>query len=235
MATPIVDDILARGRLPIVAGGTGLYIDHLLAGRTFAPYEEDGQLRAALQRRAAEEGLDGLRAQLRQVDPESAARLHPNDEKRILRALEVFLSTGKPLSQHNRDSQNLPPRYRALTLRLDFAHRATLWQRIDRRVDEMMERGLEGEVRSLLDSGLDSGCTAMQAIGYKELAAALRSGLPLAPAVEEVKLRSRQYSKRQRTWFARNREARLLLWENIPDISAAVEISTQLAMEAGVR
>ena len=235
MATPIVDHILARGRVPIVAGGTGLYLDHLVAGRQFAPFPEDGRLRARLQQRAAQEGLDQLRAELALADPDSAARLHPHDEKRILRALEVWLATGKTLTRHNQDSQALPPRYRTLTLRLDFQNRETLWERINRRVDDMMERGLADEVRLLLDSGLNPHCTAMQAIGYKELAAALQTGSPLQPAVELVKLRSRQYSKRQRTWFARNRDAHVLLWENIPDISAAVEISTQLAMDFGVR
>ena len=109
-AVPVVDDILSRGKLPIVAGGTGLYIDHLVAGRQFAPFPADSGLREALQRRAETEGLPALMEELRRVDPAAAQRLHPNDAKRIIRALEVYLATGKPLSQHDRESQAIPHR-----------------------------------------------------------------------------------------------------------------------------
>ena len=234
-AVPIVDGILARGKLPIIAGGTGLYIDHLVAGRQFAPFQPDSGLRPQLQARAREEGLPALYAQLAQVDPDAAGNIHPNDEKRIIRALEVFLSTGKPLSQHDRESRALPSRYTPLTIALNFAQRPHLWERIDRRVDQMMAQGLEGEVRALLESGIPPDCTAMQAIGYKELAAAIRSGRPAADGAEEVKLRSRQYAKRQLTWFRRNRDARWFEWEKIPDFSAALSFSTELIREAGLQ
>ncbi len=234
-AVPIVDGILARGKLPIIAGGTGLYIDHLVAGRQFAPFQPDSGLRPQLQARAREEGLPALYAQLAQVDPDAAGSIHPNDEKRIIRALEVFLSTGKPLSQHDRESRALPSRYTPLTIALNFAQRPHLWERIDRRVDQMMAQGLEGEVRALLESGIPPDCTAMQAIGYKELAAAIRSGLPVQSGAEEVKLRSRQYAKRQLTWFRRNRDARWFEWEKIPDFSAALSFSTELIREAGLQ
>ena len=234
-AVPIVDGILARGKLPIIAGGTGLYIDHLVAGRQFAPFQPDSGLRPQLQARAREEGLPALYAQLAQVDPGAAGNIHPNDEKRIIRALEVFLSTGKPLSQHDRESRALPSRYTPLTIALSFAQRPHLWERIDRRVDQMMAQGLEGEVRALLESGIPPDCTAMQAIGYKELAAAIRSGLPVQSGAEEVKLRSRQYAKRQLTWFRRNRDARWFEWEKIPDFSAALSFSTELIREAGLQ
>ena len=129
-AIPVMDDILARGKLPIVAGGTGLYIDHLMAGREFAPFAPDtAGVRQQLQRQAREEGLEPLRDKLAQVDPESAQRLHPNDEKRIIRALEVYLTTGTTISQHNRESQAIPPRYHPLTIGLDFQERPHLWQR----------------------------------------------------------------------------------------------------------
>ena len=234
-AVPIVDGILARGKLPIIAGGTGLYIDHLVAGRQFAPFQPDSGLRPQLQARARQEGLPALYAQLAQVDPDAAGIIHPNDEKRIIRALEVFLSTGKPLSQHDRESRALPSRYTPLTIALNFAQRPHLWERIDRRVDQMMAQGLEGEVRALLESGIPPDCTAMQAIGYKELAAAIRSGLPVQSGAEEVKLRSRQYAKRQLTWFRRNRDARWFEWEKIPDFSAALSFSTELIREAGLQ
>lgn len=234
-AVPVVDGILARGRLPIVAGGTGLYIDHLVAGRRFAPFEADSGLRESLQARARAEGLPALRAELERADPEAAARIHPNDEKRTIRALEVFLATGKPISQHDRESRTLPDRYTPLTIALNFQERPWLWERIDRRVDEMMDRGLEREVRGLLASGVPGDCTAMQAIGYKELAAAILEGRPVDQGAEEVKLRSRQYAKRQLTWFRRNRQAYWYNWEKIPDLSAAAVFSTELVRESGLR
>ena len=169
------------------------------------------------------------------MDPDAAGSIHPNDEKRIIRALEVFLSTGKPLSQHDRESRALPNRYTPLTIALNFAQRPHLWERIDRRVDQMMAQGLEGEVRALLESGIPPDCTAMQAIGYKELAAAIRSGRPAADGAEEVKLRSRQYAKRQLTWFRRSRDAHWFEWEKIPDFSAALSFSTELIRDAGLQ
>ncbi len=235
MAVPIVDDILARGKLPIIAGGTGLYVDHLIAGRQFAPFPQHSGLREALQQRVRAEGLPALRCELAQVDPEAAQRLHPNDEKRIIRALEVYHSTGKTISQHNRESAALPNRYTPLTLALNYRERPWLWARIDQRVDEMMARGLEGEVRGLLDSGVPLSATSMQAIGYKEMAAALLEGRPVREGAEEIKLRSRQYAKRQLTWFRRNAQAHWLLWEERPDFSSALQNATNLILASGLQ
>lgn len=234
-AVPVVDDILARGKLPIVAGGTGLYIDHLIAGRQFAPFEADSGLRERLQARVRAEGLPALRDELERVDPEAAARIHPNDEKRTVRALEVWMSTGKTITQFDAESRALPDRYAPLTIALNFMERPCLWERIGRRVDEMMERGLEGEVRDLLASGVPHGCTAMQAIGYKELAAAILEGRPILEGVEEVKLRSRQYAKRQLTWFRRNKAAHWYEWEKFPNFSAALDFSTELVTASGLQ
>jgi len=234
-AVPIVDDILAGGKLPIVAGGTGLYIDHLVAGRQFAPFAADSGLRQALQDRVRAEGLPVLRRELERVDPDAARRIHPNDEKRTVRALEVFLSTGRTITQHDADSRALPSRYTPLTIALNFQERPWLWERIDRRVDEMIERGLEREVRQLLSSGVSPGCTAMQAIGYKELAAAISAGRPVSEGAQEVKLRSRQYAKRQLTWFRRNKDAHWYNWEKIPNFSAALAFSTKLVQECGLQ
>ena len=136
-AVPIVDGILARGRLPIVAGGTGLYIDNLIAGRQFAPFAADSGLRETLQNRVRTEGLPALREELERVDPEAARRIHPNDEKRTVRALEVYLSTGRTITQHDRESRETPNRYTPLTIALNFKERPWLWERIDRRVDEI--------------------------------------------------------------------------------------------------
>ena len=234
MAAAAVDSVLARGRLPILAGGTGLYIDSLLSGRTFAAFDEASPLRAQLEARYAREGGPALLRELAQADPDTAARLHPNDAKRIVRALEVWLTTGRTITQHNRDTAALPPRYRALTLTLDFQRREDMWARIDRRVDRMMAAGLAEEVRALLDSGVPERCTAMQAIGYKEMAAALRTGGDTAAAAEEIKLRSRQYSKRQRTWFRRNPQARPIFWGPEPDFADVLQRSTAFLEEFGI-
>ena len=234
MAAKCVDDILSRGRLPILAGGTGLYIDSLLSGRTFAPFQPDSPLRGQLEEQLRREGGAAMLSRLAQVDPDSAARLHPNDEKRIIRALEVYQSTGKTITQHNLETQAIPPRYDALTLALAFERREDMWSRIDRRVDQMMDQGLVAEVQGLLDSGVPAKCTAMQAIGYKEMAAALLSGGDVRSAAEEIQLRSRQYAKRQLTWFRRNKAARWLLWGREPDFEAALQTSTEYMEEFGL-
>ncbi len=234
MAAACVDDVLSRGRLPILAGGTGLYIDSLLSGRTFAAFDGASPLRAELEERCDKEGGAALLAELARVDPESAARLHPNDAKRIVRALEVWLTTGKTITQHNAETRALPLRYDALTLTLDFERREDMWDRIDRRVDRMMEAGLAEEVRTLLGGGVPTRCTAMQAIGYKEMAAAIRGDGDLRAAAEEIKLRSRQYAKRQRTWFRRNLEAKKLFWGPVPVFADVLQRSTAYLEEFGI-
>ena len=233
-AAACVDGILSRGRLPILAGGTGLYIDSLLSGRSFAPFDPDSGLRRELEERFDREGGAAMLEALARVDPESAGRLHPNDKKRIVRALEVWRSTGKTISQHNRETRALPPRYEALKLGLAFRRREDMWTRIDRRVDEMMEAGLAEEVRRLLNRGVPRRCTAMQAIGYKELAAALEGDGDIARAAEEIKLRSRQYAKRQLTWFGRDSAVRWHRWESCPDFDGALRFSTENMEEFGI-
>ena len=234
MAARCVENVLSRGRRPILAGGTGLYIDSLLSGRTFAAFDGRGSLREELETRFAREGGQALLTELAQVDPDAAARLHPNDAKRIIRALEVWRTTGKTITRHNEETRALPPRYSALTLTLDFERREDMWERIDRRVDRMMADGLAEEVRALLDSGVPERCTAMQAIGYKEMACALRGDGDVRAAAEEIKLRSRQYAKRQRTWFRRNREAKSLLWGPVPNFEDVLHRSTAFLEEIGI-
>ena len=234
LAAACVDGILARGKLPIVAGGTGLYIDSLLSGRTFARFDPDSPLRRELEEELARRGGAALLEELARADPDTAARLHPNDGKRIVRALEVYRSTGTTLTEHNAMTRSLPPRYDALTLTLAFQRREDMWARIDRRVDQMMAGGLVDEVRALLDSGVPDRCTAMQAIGYKEMAAALRGDGDTARAAEEIKLRSRQYAKRQLTWFRRNGDARWIRWETRPNFAAALQTSTEYMEEFGI-
>ena len=234
MAARCVDDILARGKLPIIAGGTGLYIDSLLSGRTFSAFSPESPMRGELEGRIRAEGGAALLEELAKVDPESAARLHPNDEKRIVRALEVYLTTGKTITQHNADTLAIPPRYAALTLNLSYEDRADMWSRIDRRVDVMMEQGLVEEVRALLGSGVPEKCTAMQAIGYKEMVQAIRVTGDYAAGAEEIKLRSRQYAKRQLTWFKRNTAARQIVWGHEPNFADALRRSTEYMEEFGI-
>ena len=202
MAAPIVDDIVARGKVAIIAGGTGLYMDSLIRGNDFAPFPSTG-VRERLEAETDEIGLPAMRNRLREIDPETAGRVF--DRKRILRALEVYLETGETITEHNRKTQLIPPRYTPLWLGLDFSDRGELYRRIDRRVDLMLEMGLLAEIRGLLDSGIPEKCTAMQAIGYKEFVNALEGRETVQQAAEEVKKASRHYAKRQLTWFRRNR------------------------------
>ena len=202
MASPIVDDIVARGKTAIIAGGTGLYMDSLIKGNSFAPFPSTG-VRERLEAQADEVGMDYMTDRLRRVDPEAAARIR--DRKRILRALEVFLETGETITEHNRRTQLVPPKYSPLWLGLDFEPRSALYERIDRRVSIMLEQGLVEEIQNLLSSGIPEKCTAMQAIGYKEFVAALDGRCTIEEAADEVRKSSRRYAKRQLTWFRRNK------------------------------
>lgn len=210
MATPIVDDILARGKTAIIVGGTGLYMDALIRGNTFAPYPATGR-REELESLAKEQGIEAVIEKLRTVDPDSANRLHPSDQKRIIRAMEVFLETGKTITQHNKETQAIPPRYSPLWLMLEDKERQDLYDRIDNRVETMLQQGLIQEIENLLNEGIPEKCTAMQAIGYKEFVAALRGEYSMEDAKKKVQQASRNYAKRQLTWFRRNPAMRTLV------------------------
>ncbi|MDD7386724.1 MAG: tRNA (adenosine(37)-N6)-dimethylallyltransferase MiaA [Firmicutes bacterium] len=210
LATPIVDDIVSRGKTAIIVGGTGLYMDSLIRGNDFAPFPSTGQ-RERLEAQADTVGMDAMLEWLRSVDPEAAARLHPSDRKRIIRALEVYLETGETITAHNRRTQTLPPRYAPLWLGVDFAERAELYRSIEQRVDRMLELGLVEEIKDLLASGVPETTTSMQAIGYKEFVSALDCRCTIEEATADVKQASRHYAKRQLTWFRRNREINWLI------------------------
>jgi len=203
MAAPIVDDILARGKTAIIAGGTGLYMDALIRGNSFAPFPSTGR-REELEALAEEKGIEAVLSQLRRVDPESAERLHPSDRKRIIRAMEVYLETGETITAHNLKTQALPPRYTPLWFALEDADRQALYNRIDARVGKMLEAGLLSEIKGLLNRGIPKNCTAMQAIGYKEFLEALAGSCTIEAAADQVRQSSRRYAKRQLTWFRRN-------------------------------
>ena len=230
-----VQDILRRGLLPVLAGGTGLYLDAIIAGRAFAPGSQGGAVRAQLERERREGGMEPLLNQLRQVDPESARRLHPAEEKRILRALEVYRETGRTISEHNRETRVLPKKYRPLYIGLAYRDRSDLRAAIDQRVDRMVASGLLEEVRSLAERGVPESATAMQAIGYKELVGVLRGERSLEEAAEEVKLRSRQYAKRQLTWLRRNENIFWILWEKNRDFARALQIATDFLHGQGLQ
>lgn len=233
-ADACVQDILSRGKLPVLVGGTGLYLDALVRGNTFAAGQQGGAVRQELQERLAQEGAAALLAELAAVDPETAARLHLRDEKRILRALEVYRETGETISEHDRKSREAPNRYDALYVGLSFRDRQDLRDRIDRRVDAMVAQGLLDEVRRLLGSGLPRDATALQAIGFKQFLAVADGTATEAEAVEEVKLRSRQYAKRQLTWLRRNPDIHWILWEKEPDFPWALQNATDFLTAAGV-
>ena len=210
MAAPIVDDILARGKTAIIAGGTGLYMDSLIKGNDFAPFPSTG-MREKLEQQADKDGMAAMLQLLATIDPESAARLHEKDRKRVIRALEVYYETGETITEHNRKTQEKPPRYNPLWLGLDFENRADLYSRIDLRVGIMLEQGLVAEIQDLLAQGIPPKCTAMQAIGYKEFVDALEGKGSLEAAADLVRQSSRHYAKRQLTWFRRNENMHWLI------------------------
>lgn len=203
-ARACIADILARGRLPVLCGGTGLYVDSIINQIEFAEEKRDGALRRELKELAEREGPGAVHAILRAEDPAAAEAIHPNNVKRVIRALEIIRTTGLTKAEADRRARKEPV-YDAALFGMEM-ERERLYRRIDLRVDRMMEQGLLEEVRRLLDMGVPRQSTAMQAIGYKELVLYLDGGCSLEEAVETVKRESRRYAKRQMTWFRRNPE-----------------------------
>ena len=201
-ASAVIEDIYGRGKLPFVVGGTGLYITSLVNHISFDEIVSDSSLRSQLLDRLNREGGQSLLDELRQFDPETAAALHPNNGNRIVRAIEVYRLTGITMSEHQRRSREKPSPYRLCMIGLTAKNRQVLYDRINRRVDEMMQKGLLEEARRILETpGLK---TAYQAIGYKELAGYFDGTCTLETALEKIKQESRRYAKRQLTWFRRD-------------------------------
>lgn len=215
-AAACCDALLAQGKTPVIVGGTGLYIESLLSGRDFSAAPGDSGLRERLGAEYDALGGAAFREKLRTVDPERAEKLAPGDKKRLVRSMEVFLLTGETITAHDERTKLLPPRYASRRFALTWKKRETLYERIRQRVDDMMTAGLAEEVERLLQSGLSEKCTAMQAIGYKEIAAALRGECTMADAVETVKRESCRYAKRQLTWLRRDKELVWLPREDYP-------------------
>ena len=229
MAGPIVDDILARGKTAIIAGGTGLYMDSLIKGNDFAPFPSTG-CRERLEAQCDEMGMEFMMNMLREIDPEAAERIH--DRKRMIRALEVYQETGETITEHNRKTQLIPPKYNPLWLGLDFDPRQALYDRIDLRVDIMLQQGLVEEIRNLLASGIPEKCTAMQAIGYKEFVDALDGRCTIEEAAAQVQQSSRRYAKRQLTWFRRNKAMNWLIRTPGEGTEEILERATQIALNS---
>ena len=222
-ADPLVREISAHGKLPLVVGGTGLYITSLLNGVAFAPEKLDPTIRVRLQAQAEAEGSAALYAQLQAVDPDYAAQVHPNNLPRVIRALELFEATGRKMSEERVNARAAEPPYRALCLCLTCRDRAALYDRIGRRVDLMVENGVLDEARQVYDHR-DSYRTAAQAIGYKEFFPYFEGTASLDDCTERLKQATRNYAKRQLTWFRRQNDAVWLYLdeENVVDHACAL-------------
>ena len=234
LADAAAQDVLSRGMVPIVAGGTGLYMDALIECSTFSGDETDLSVREKYQRMAAEQGNEAVHACLAKVDPEVADRLHPNNLKRVIRALEVYEQTGMTIDAFNRLHKRPAPKYAALKIGICPAERQTLYDRIDLRVDQMLADGLLEETKRLLDSGVLAG-TAAQAIGYKELLGYLQGDAPLADCVALLKQRSRNYAKRQLTWLKRDDNIHWIYYNNGEELPAILQEATEYLQKHGVQ
>ncbi len=208
-ARAVADDIISRGKLPILCGGTGLYLDAFLRGGSFQDTQVDQTLRDSLLAYAETQGAEALHAMLRELDPEAAETIHPNNVKRVIRAIEICRTTGRTKTDLDRASQEVECPYDALVVGIRYQNRQTLYRRIENRVDEMIEAGLVEETRRLREMGVFETCpTAAQAIGYKELFPYLDGEATLAQATEILKTATRHYAKRQMTWFGAKKYVR---------------------------
>ena len=203
-AEGVIADIYSRNKMPILVGGTGLYFSSLVDNITFSEEEDTSELRAKLTAEAAEIGSEAMLKRLHQIDPEYAQTLHPNNLKRVIRALEVYYSSGVTMTEQQRRSRINPSEYDLTAIGIRFENRELLYERINRRVDIMLENGLLDEAKESMSDGL---ATSAQAIGHKELIPFLKGECTLDQAVESLKRETRRYAKRQMTWF--NRDERI--------------------------
>ncbi len=204
-----IQEISARGKLPVMVGGTGLYLDSVVNGIQFSPEQEDLSLRQELFGRAETEGNAVLYQQLQKLDPEACEKIHVNNTVRLVRALEVCLRTGKPFTEYKKQNLSSEPPYQAIQLGLDYASRQELYDRINRRVFNMLDAGMLEEVRQAYEEGTVG--TAAAAIGYKELIPYLKQQSALDDCIAMIQQESRRYAKRQLTWFRRNAQIQWLI------------------------
>ena len=226
LADKAIRDIIARGKTPIVCGGTGLYLDALLRGGLAEEADCDENYRNELNLLAEEKGNEYVHGLLRDLDPESADAIHPNNRKRVIRALEVCRVTGRKKSEIDRENSAFGGAYEPLAVGLFYTDRAVLYERIDRRVDQMLEEGLLDEVRALDAEGIfDRSKTAAGAIGYKELLGFIRGEMTIEEASDTLKTATRRYAKRQCTWFGAKDYIERILIEGVPDEKTLEKIS----------
>ena len=212
MAQKAIEDIHERGKIPIFCGGTGLYLDMVLKGTRLSEARKDDEYRSELSMRSQEE----LHGMLSETDPASAEKIHPNNVKRVIRALEIYHVTGKTKTEGDRQSRTSEPKYDARIVGLDFKDREKLYDRINKRVDVMLENGLLDEVKAL-DCEEFRASTAAQAIGYKEMLRYFDGDVSLEEAVDEIKKASRNYAKRQLTWFRANADIGMIYLDECPE------------------
>lgn len=212
LAKAKVDEIISRGKLPIFCGGTGLYLDRFLSGAEFESTETDEDFRREMTELAAREGNLVLHDKLREIDPTSADEIHPNNVKRVIRALEIYRTSGRTKSELDRESKRYESEYDAVQIGLKYENREILYDRINLRVDKMMQAGLLEETGELLEAGIfEKNATAAQAIGYKELLTYFRGEKSLEDAVDDLKIATRRYAKRQMTWFSSHGDVNWLI------------------------
>ncbi len=221
MAKEKINDILSHGKVPVVCGGTGLYIRSLVENVRFSPHDPNEKLRNELNARYEKEGGEVLLKELAEFDEETAKTLHPSNNKRIIRAIEIYKTTGRTMSEHIRDSKNTPSPYDWTVIGLTFADRQKLYDRIDLRVDVMLEMGLLDEAREFYRE--HKGKTAAGAIGYKELKPYLDGEMSLDEAVERLKQVTRNYAKRQLTWFKKDEYINWIYADRCKDVFAEAE------------
>lgn len=228
-----IADIHARGKVPILVGGTGFYIQAVLYDIAFTENQEDDSYRRQLQQEAQARGNHVLHERLAQIDSESADAIHENNVKRVIRALEYYHFTGRKFSTHNAEQRERTSPYSFLYTVLTMDRRL-LYERIDKRVDLMMQEGLAAEVQTLLDRGYSRDLVSMQGLGYKEIAAALEGECTMDEAVYRLKRDTRHFAKRQMTWFRRERDVTMLQKEDYSSTEELVQAICQLAKEKGV-
>ena len=234
LADAAAQDILSRGMTPIVVGGTGLYMDALIECSVFSGDETDLTVREKYQRMAAEQGNQAVHDCLAKVDPVGAERLHPNNLKRVIRALEVYEQTGMTIDEFNRRNKRPEPKYDALKIGVCPSDREILYDRINRRVDLMLENGLLEETKRLVERGLLTG-TAAQAIGYKELLGYLNGEQTLEECTELLKRRSRNYAKRQLTWLKRDDSIHWIYYNSGEELPFVLQETTKYLQNHGVQ
>ena len=233
LALQAMEEIYERGHIPIITGGTGFYIQALLYGIDFDETDTDNSYRKELEEFANEHGAEALHERLAKVDEESAKAIHPNNVKRVIRALEYHKQTGGKISEHNEEQRQKESPYHFAYFVLN-RDRAILYDRINRRVDVMFEQGLVAEVRRLLDMGYTRKLVSMQGLGYKEVAAYLEGELSLEEAKEIIKRDTRHFAKRQITWFKRESDVDWIDMEKYADTEEVVAALQELLKEKGI-